>query len=147
MAGDADNDLVGDDRRVMRRVASAQLEFDASIGGERPISGQLSVGPAPGYASCRLVGEADPAEVWAEGNEEYLYVMPVHLLRECGLDVVRDAEHGGPGHCNIVGARGISRSRLRQLLRQVQWVEDYAPERVSADRVIPVEAPAEDSGG
>ena len=83
----------------MRRVSSAQLEFDVSIDGVRPISGQLTVGPAPGFASCRLVGEADPEEVAAEGNEEYLFVLSVRLLREYGLDVARDPEHGGPGHC------------------------------------------------
>ena len=124
----------------MRRVSRTQLEFDVSTGGERPISGQLSVGPWPGYASCRLVGEADPDEVAAEGNEEYLFLISVNLLREYGLDVVRDPEHGGPGHCNIVGARGVSRANLRRLLRQVNWVMGYAPERVAADRIVTVEA-------
>lgn len=143
MEGDLDAELVGDDRWIMRRVSSAQLEFDVNIDGERPISGQLSVGPAPGFASCRLVGEADPNEVAAEGNEEYLFVLPVSLLREYGLDVVRDSENGGPGHCNIVGARGLSKSRLRRLLRQVHWVMGYEPKRVSPDRVVPVEAPNE----
>ena len=143
MAGDADYDVVGDNRRVIRRVSRTQLEFDPGIGGERPISGQLSVGSPPGYASCRLVGEADPAEVAAEGNEEFLFVVPVLLLRDYGLDVVRDPENGGPGHCNIVGARRISKSKLRRLLREVTWAMDYAPERVLAARVIPIEAPAE----
>lgn len=119
MVGDADCDVVANDRWVMRRVSRTQLEFDVSIDGQRPISGQLSVGPAPGFASCRLVGEADPEEVATEGNEEYLLVLPVRLLRDCGLDVVRDPENGGPGHCNIVGARSLSRAKLRQLLRQV----------------------------
>ena len=104
MAGDADNDLVGSGCWVMWRVSRTQLEFDVSIDGQHPISGQLSVGPPPGYASCRLVGEADPQEVAAEGNEEYLFVVPVQLLRDYGLGVVRDPENGGPGHCNIVGA-------------------------------------------
>lgn len=143
MGGDAGCDVVGNDRWVMRRVSRTQLEFDVSIGGERPISGQLSVGPAPGFASCRLVGEADPAEVAAEGNEEHLFVAPVSLFRDYGLDVVRDPENGGPGHCNIVGARGLSRAKLRQLLRQVHWALGYAPERVSADRILAVEAPSE----
>ena len=134
---------VGNDRSIMRRVSRTQLEFDVGIDGERPISGQLSVGPAPGFASCRLVGEADPDEVAAEGNEEYLFVVPVTLLRDYGLDVVRDPENGGPGHCNIVGARGLSRAKLRQLLRQVRWVMDYAPERVSADRIVQVGAPTD----
>ena len=66
MSGDAGYDAVSEDRWVMRRVSRTQLEFDVSIGGERPISGQLSVGAAPGFASCRLVGEADPEEVAAE---------------------------------------------------------------------------------
>ena len=143
MAEDADCDVVGNDRWVMRRVSRTQLEFDVSIDGQRPISGQLSVGPVPGFASCRLVGEADPDEVASEGNEEYLYAIPVQLLRDYGLNVVRDPENGGPGHCNIVGARELSRARLRQLLRQVHRVMGYAPERVSADRVISVEAPSE----
>ena len=143
MAGDADLGIVGNERWVMRRVSSTQLEFDVNISGERPISGQLSVGSPPGYASCRLVGEAAPEEVSAEGNEEYLFVLPVQLLRHYGLDVARDPENGGPGHCNIVGARSLSKARLRELLRQVHWVAGYAPERVSAERVMPVEAPAE----
>lgn len=143
MAGVADCDIVGSDRWVMRRVSRTQLEFDVSIDGMRPISGQLSVGVAPGCASCRLVGEADPAEVAAEGNEEYLFVMPVSLLRDYGLDVVRDPENGGPGHCNVIGARGLSKAKLRQLLRQAHWVMGYAPERVSADRILPVEPPSE----
>lgn len=143
MVGDADYGIVGDNRRVMRRVSGAQLEFDIGIDGERPISGQLSVGEPPGYASCRLVDEANPEEVAAEGNEEYLFVVPVLLLRDYGLDVVRDPENGGPGHCNIVGARRISKSKLRRLLREVTWVQGYAPERVLAARVIPIEAPAE----
>ena len=142
MSSQAGYDVVGDDRWVMRRVSRTQLEFDVSIGGERPISGQLSVGPPPGFASCRLVGEADPDEVAAEGNEEYLFVVPVRLVRDYGLDVVRDPEHGSPGHCNIVGARGLSRANLRRLLRQVHWVQGYAPERVSADRVVTVDAHA-----
>lgn len=41
MAGGADLGIVGNDRWVMRRVSNTQLEFDVSIGGERPISGQL----------------------------------------------------------------------------------------------------------
>lgn len=143
MTSDADLDIVGNNRWVMRRVSRTQLDFDVSIDGQRPISGQLSVGPAPGFASCRLVGEADPEEVAAEGNEEYLFVLPVQSLRDFGLDVVRDPENGGPGHCNIVGARGLSKARLRQLVRQVYWVAGYEPERVSDDRVIPVEAPDE----
>lgn len=81
MSGDADCDVVEDDRWVMRRVSRTQLEFDVSIDGQRPISGQLSVGPEPGFASCRLVGEADPDKVASEGNEEYLFVAPVRLLR------------------------------------------------------------------
>lgn len=64
-------------------------------------------------------------------------------MRDYGLDIVRDPENGGPGHCNIVGARSLSRAKLRQLLRQVHWVMGYAPERVSDDRVLRVEAPAE----
>lgn len=144
MADDAGYNVVGDDRLIMRRVSRTQLEFDVNIGGERPISGQISVGPAPGFASCRLVGEADPAEVSAEGNEEYLFVLSVELLREYGLDVVRDPEHGGPGHCNIVGARGLSRANLRRLLRQVHWVQGYEPERVVSDRIIIVEASVEE---
>ena len=143
MSGDAGYVAVSEDRWVMRRVSRTQLEFDVSIGGERPISGQLSVGAAPGFASCRLVGEADPREVAAEGNEGYLFAVPVSLLRDYGLDVVRDPENGGPGHCNIVGARGLSRARLRQLLRQVHWVMGYAPERVAAERVIAVKAASE----
>ena len=79
----------------------------------------------------------------AEGNEEYLFVVPVRLLREYGLDVVRDPDHGGPGHCNIVGARGLSRANLRRLLRQVHWVAGYAPEQVFAERVVTVEASVE----
>lgn len=141
MVEDAGCDVVGNDRWVMRRVSRTQLEFDVSIGGERPISGQISVGPEPGFASCRLAGETDPKEVAAEGNEEYLFLISVNLLREYGLDVVRDPEHGGPGHCNIVGARGLSRANLRRLLRQVRWVRGYAPERVANERVITVEAP------
>lgn len=144
MSGQTGYDVVSDDRWVMRRVSRTQLEFDVSITAERPVSGQLSVGPAPGFASCRLVGEADPDEVAAEGNEEYLFLVPVRLLREYGLDVVRDPEHGGPGHCNIVGARGLSRPNLRRLLRQVHWVQGYAPERVSVERVVAVDAPVEE---
>ncbi len=132
---------VGDDRFVMRRVAVSQVEYDESIGGERPVSSQMSVGVAPGYASCRLVGEADPAEVWNEGGEEYLMVVSVRLLREFGLDVRRS--EGGPGHCDIVGARGLRRSALRRLFRQVCWVSGYAPKHVSPDKVLEVVPPHE----
>ena len=131
-----DDQTVGDGRLVMRRVAREQLEYDRTINGERPVSSQMSVGRAPGYASCRLVGEADPAEVSAEGGEEYLMVISVGLLRDNGLDVRRSA--GGPGHCDIIGARGLRRSALRRLFRQVCWVAGYAPERVSAERVLEV---------
>ncbi len=72
-----DDQLVGNDRLVMRRVAREQLEYDRSINGERPVSSQMSVGMAPGYASRRLVGEADPAEVSAESGAEYLMVVSV----------------------------------------------------------------------
>ena len=137
-----DDVLVGDDRLVMRRVAREQLEYDRSIDGERPVSSQMSVGRAPGYASCRLVGEADPAEVSAEGGEEYLMVVSVRLLREYGLDVRRS--EGGLGRCDIIGARGLRRSALRRLFRQVCWVAGYAPERVSAEKVLEIAVPPGD---
>ena len=40
--------IVGDDRLVMRRVAREQFEYDPTVKGERPVSSQTSVGRAPG---------------------------------------------------------------------------------------------------
>ena len=72
----------------------------------------------------RLVGGVYLAEVFAEGGQEYLMVVSVSLLCGYGLDVRRSA--GGPGHCDIIGSRGLRWSARRQLFRQVCWVEGYA---------------------
>jgi len=138
----AKDELLADERLVMRRVAREQVEYDRNINCERPVSSQMSVGKAPGYASCRLVGEADPAEVFAEGDEEYIMVVSVGLLRQYRLDVRRSP--GGPGHCDIIGARDLRRSELRKLFREVCWVAGYAPERVPVDKVLEIAAPSGD---
>ena len=64
--------LVRDDQHVIRRVAADQVQRDRRTGRLRPASSNLSVGEYPGAASCRVVGEADPREVAAEGGEEYM---------------------------------------------------------------------------
>lgn len=137
----ASSDVVGDDCQVMRRVSRVQLRFDKSISGNRPTNGQLSVGPMTGITSCWLVGEANPKEVATDNDEEYLYVLHVSLLRKYGLDIVRDSENGGPGHCKIIGARDLTKTEQRQLLRQVRWVKGYAPESVSNDKIVTVSVP------
>lgn len=77
----------GHDRLVMRRIGAGQLTHDPSTGIPRPPSSHLDMGPGDEYASCRLVGDADPEEVMNEGTGDYLYVLPVASIREAGMDV------------------------------------------------------------
>ena len=78
----------GPDRLVMRRIGTGQLTHDLSTGIPRPPSNHLDMGPGDGYASCRLLGDADPDEVMNEGAGDYLYVLPVASIREAGMDVL-----------------------------------------------------------
>lgn len=116
---------VRDDLQIIRRVAAEQIQRDRRTGRCRPATNNLTVGEYLGAASCRIAGEADLQEIASEGSEEYMYALVVAAIRAAGLDVVRTPEEGGPGHCNITGARNATRPRLRALLSQAIWVRGY----------------------
>ena len=103
----------------MRRIGAGQLTHDPSTGAPRPPSSHLDIGPGDGYASCRLVGDADPNEVLNEGAGDYLYVFTVASIREAGMHVFETPESGVPGHCDITGATTIRRRMKQRLMAEV----------------------------
>jgi len=105
------------------------LTHDPSTGTPRPPSSHLDMGPGDGYASCRLVGNADPNEVINEGAGDYLYVLTVASIREAGMDVFETPESGGPGHCDITGVKTIRRRAKQRLMAEALWVRGHSPPR------------------
>lgn len=99
------------------------------------------MGPEDGYASCRLVGDADPDEVMNEGTGDYLYVLPVASIREAGMDVLETPESGGPGHCDITGAKTIRRRAKQRLMAEVRWIRGHSPPGAPEDRITDVPSP------
>ena len=131
----------GHDRLVMRRIGAGQLTHDPSTGTPRPPSSHLDMGPGDGYASCRLVGDADPDEVMNEGAGDYLYVLTVASIREAGMDVFETPASGGPGHCDITDAKTIRRRAKQRLMAEALWVRGHSPPRAPEDRIIDVPSP------
>ena len=131
----------GHDRLVMRRIGAGQLTHDPSTGIPRPPSSHLDMGPGDGYASCRLVDDADPNEVMNEGAGDYLYVLPVASIREAGMDVFETPESGGPGHCDITSAKTIRRRAKQRLMAEARWVRGHSPPGAPEDRIIDVPSP------
>ena len=131
---DEQPELVDGERWVAVRLYAKHVEVDPdALSGRRAQSGTLLRGGEKGEASCRLVGEADPVEVMAEGPEEYLYFLRVADIRKYGMDVVRTPGKGGPGHCDIVGTRLVGSADRRDLLCECIWVRAYAPPEVQAE--------------
>ena len=129
--------FVASDRWVAVRLhedhAQADPEADSRF---RPQSGTLVRGPEPGQASCWLVGETDPEVLMSDAKETLLYLVRVEDIRRESLEVVWTPAHGGPGHCDIFGTRGVSRTSLRRALLRCRWVSGYAPEGVAPDAVV-----------
>ena len=139
-------EVVDGERWVVVRLYGKHAEKDPrALSGRRAQTGTLVRGGGTGEASCRLVGEADPEEVMAEGPEEYLYLLRVSEIRKHGMDVVRSPDKGGPGHCDIVGAGAVRPSKRRKLLSCCLWVTGYAPpdvgEEFLADMILGQEQP------
>jgi hypothetical protein len=99
------------------------------------------MGPGDGYASCRLVGDADPDEVMNEGAGDYLYVLTVASIREAGMDVFETPESGGPGHCDITGAKTVRRRAKQRLMAEALWVRGHSPPGAPEHRIIDVPSP------
>ena len=99
------------------------------------------MGSGDGYASCRLVGDADPNEVISEGAGDYLYVLPVASIRQTGMDVLETPESGGPGHCDITGAKTIRRRSKQRLMAEARKVRGHSPPGAPEDRIIDVPWP------
>ena len=99
------------------------------------------MGPGDGSASCRLVGDADPNEVMNEGAGDYLYVLSVASVRKAGMDVFETPESGGPGHCDIIGAKTIRRRAKQRLMAEARWVRGYSPPGAPEDRIIDAPSP------
>lgn len=120
------NDLtIGGDEQVIRRVASEQYTFDENLGRTRPTTQAFLQDGKDGLVSVYLRSETTPEAVAQEGNQPYLCVVGVGVLRQHSLDIIRTPDAGGPGHCDITGRK--TKSRLTNIVRVAQWVEGYSP--------------------
>ena len=125
MTNPQDDPGIGNDEVVVRRVARREQIFDPETGRRRPASQAFLQNGRDGLTSVYLMSETTPAEVAADGAEEYLVAVRVGALRENGLGVIRTPESGGPGHCDITGRK--TRGRLVRIAMQAEWVPGYAP--------------------
>ncbi len=125
MTDPQDDPGISDDEVVVRRVSRRDQIFDPEIGRRRPSSQAFLQSGRDGLTSVYLMSETTPAEVAADGAEEYLAVVRVAVLRENGLGIIRTPESGGPGHCDITGRK--TRGRLVQIVMQSQWIPGYTP--------------------
>ncbi len=57
------------------------------------------------------------------------------------MDVFETSESGGPGHCDITGAKTIRRRAKQRLMAEVLWVRGHSPPGAPEDRIIDVPSP------
>ena len=120
-----DDHTIGDDEKVIRRVACKQHKTDENSGRTRP-STQAFIQDGPdGLVSVYLLSETTPDAVAQEGNQPYQCIVAVGVLRQSGLGIIRTPESGGPGHCDITGRK--TRGKLAPVVKAAQWVPGYAP--------------------
>ena len=116
---------IGDDEKVIRRVARGQHKFDALLGRIRPSTQAFMQNGRDGLASVYLLSETTPEAVAQEGNQPYQCTVTVGVLRQNGLGIIRTPDDGGPGHCDITGRK--TKRRLDPIVSAAQWVSGYAP--------------------
>ena len=120
-------DMVPDDEWLYRRVARDQHVYDGNLGRRRPASLAFVQGGRDGETSCYVASETTPDVVAGYGSEPYMVLVPVSLIREKGLAVVRSGtdDEDGRGHVDIIGRK--TSSRVTALAKSAQWVEGYEP--------------------
>lgn len=125
MRAPLDDPYIGNNALVIRRVAHQQQRYDRTLGRSRPSTAAFIQGGPDGLTSVYLASETTPESVRRGGNQPYLCVVAVGILRQNGLGIIRTPESGGPGHCDITGRK--TRGRLAAVVKAAQWVPGYAP--------------------
>ena len=111
--------------RLYRRIAGDSYVFDHELQLYRPSTQAFIQGGRDGDTSAYIVSETTPGAVAALGSEPYMVEIPLYLVTQVCLRVVRDEGGGGFGHVNIVGRK--TRSRLKRLVMEAHWVDGYSP--------------------
>ena len=125
MEGAPDEPRIPDGEILLRRVREDETTYDENLHRNRPSSQAFLQNGSDGPTSVYLNAETTPAAVMSEGAEEFLVSVIIDVVRENGLDVMRDHTSGGLGHCVITGKK--SRAALRAISRAAVWVEGYGP--------------------
>ncbi len=125
MPASSDDPTIPDDSFVYRRIRPGQHKYDNREKRVIPNSGNFSDHPQNGPVSvdlcCEMAdrGEAETAAL--KGHESYhLVKIPVRVVRELGLGVVRTPVDDNPCHGEITGHK--SKATKRKLARKAMWV-------------------------
>jgi hypothetical protein len=123
-------DAVPDDPRILgdtvvwRRIPTSEPNRwyvpDENSGDLRP-SSQAFMDNRNGPFSVYIADECGGVDVVLADHEGFaLASLTVEFLRSLGLGIVRDEEHGGPGHCLVKGDK--TKSISVRLAKASKWV-------------------------
>lgn len=110
-----DDDRIPGNTVVRRRIPTVApnrwVVFNENTGELRP-SSQAFRDNEKGPFSVYIADECGGADAVLSGHEGYALVsLTVEFLGSQGLGIVRDEEHGGPGHCLVTGKKTEAISR------------------------------------
>ncbi len=120
-----DDPTIPDDSFVYRRILPGEHGFDNAVGRVRPNSNNFDDHPQNDPVSvdlgCEMEGRGEAETAALRGHEGYhLAKIPVRVVRELGLGVVRSPDDGNPCHGEIIGHK--SKATKKRLARNATWV-------------------------
>ena len=121
----SDDPTVPDESFVYRRIRPGEHKYDNREQRVMPNSGNFCDHPQKGPVSvdlgCEMEARGKPEAVVLKGHEGYhLVKIPVRVVRELGLGVVRTPDDDNPCHGEIRGRK--TKSIMKKLARKATWV-------------------------